>query len=751
MASLAPSTGVLLEGDVLHIGFYRVGKTPYPEDVLVPAVLRALAQYMKVDLQTEGIFWGDYCYFAGVTGEAFRFLEFMGLDNSPPDHPLVERYGHLAVAEMYHEAFAAAGLRAEIHLKPQLPARSLLLHQLVESLAERRCPVIGFGFFGPHEPFLITGYDPQGEVLLGWSHLQGDKKDAPDISFAPTGQFRLRNWYEVIGGVAIITETTERPPAQEIFRRALVRGVRELQTVSGAYGGVQGTAAVEAWATLLENEPGFLGWTDPQWQRAHQDHGITAGDLAERRALGDSFLQLASRFLPEAAEDLRKAATAFTGAHDTVYEIWETAAKTGPFDPDLEKFKDPACRRQMAGLVRRLAQLDHRARAFMTNALRIVDRQEPGPKYPVDQVLDGVAILTKAPPRPAPAASRWGAENIALPNALGMLGAFLGESFGDLSENERAYARIDYHLWMGLSGAAFGLPGTGPEGANLELVLEALGYDYELWMGKDLAEQTGLSCRIWGWDDNLRRRIFWNLRDRRLPVLLFNCGPWPDWWLVTHAERWGAFQGYGGCSGEGNRPGEPLDHPRNPLRVIDLFGGMKGRQTWTINLLARRSAPRPRLVDLYRRAADWGTQQMGRPQMRLLDGQGVEFVSTRPYQDWAAMIRTDTLFPAQDPQTLMKRRQWLERCAAELWERRFYGAGFLSLAAARLSRQGLREAAQRFLQARDLAGEISRQLGSPRAPEPYLSLGNAQVRDTIAQCILELEREDLAAAALLRS
>ena len=44
-----------------------------------------------------------------------------------------------------------------------------------------------------------------------------------------------------------------------------------------------------------------------------------------------------------------------------------------PFDPDMAKFKDPARRKTMAGLVRRLAQFDQRAATLLENALRRID------------------------------------------------------------------------------------------------------------------------------------------------------------------------------------------------------------------------------------------------------------------------------------------------------------------------------------------------------------------------------------------
>jgi hypothetical protein len=604
-------TRLLLEGDTLRIGFHGTGKAPHPEDIAPAAVLRALAQHLGVDLQTQGIFWGDYCYFAGITGEAFRFLEFMNLGQAP------------------------AGA----------------------SIAELR--------------------------------------------------------------------------------------------TSGSQTDPLGLVAIERWAAHLERDADFAGFTDAQWQKAQAEHGGTAGDLAERRALAASFLELAARALPAVGTDLEGAQAAFQGAHDTVYEVWEAVAKSGPFDPDLARFRDPAHRRILAGLVRRLADLDRRGLRFLERALCSITASAPGPAVPADAWLDGTVRLPKAEPPAAAAAPLWAPENIAIANAMGMLGAFLGESFGPLNEAERANPKLDYVLWMGVSGAAFGLLNDGPERANLPLAFAALGYDYELWMSGQLAQQTGLPCRLWGWDDNLRRRIFWNLRDRRLPVLLFNWGTWPDWWLLTQAEHWGAFRGYGGSSGEGYRPNEPLDHPRNPLRPIRFFEGMKGQQTWTINLTAKRSAPKATLEELYRRAVAWGAGSLGRSEMTLPNASGGTFTSTRPFQDWAAMLRTAALFPADDPVALKQRREQLEGHEVELAERRHYGAAFLDLAAIRLGRPELRTVAGHFRATYRWVEQIWALTGGLGAAEGHLRYAEAAVREAIASLLLEIEREERAAAARL--
>jgi hypothetical protein len=405
----------------------------------------------------------------------------------------------------------------------------------------------------------------------------------------------------------------------------------------------------------------------------------------------------------------------------------------------------------MAGLVRRLVELDRRGAAYLERAVRIVEGEATGEPIAADALLDGNVRLEKVPSLGVPAAEapRWAPENIHLPNCLSMLRSFLGESFGELNGAEQAHGKLDYVLWMGFTGAAFGLLYDGPERCNLGLAFEALGYDYELWMSGKRAKETGLPCRVWGWDDNLRRRIFWNLRDRRLPVLLFNCGPWPDWYLVTQAEDWFALLGYGGSSGEGYRPNEPLDHPKNPLRQINLFGGMKGKDTWTLNLTGRRAAPKPAMEDLYERAIEWGARRLREPKMKLLSGTGEPFVSSQPYQDWARMLRDDCLFPAGEPATLKARREWLEGDEVELAERRFYGADFLDLAAARLGRPTLAEAAGHFRAIYRYVEQIWAHSGAPRSPGGFRSYADRGKREAIAGLVLAIEEEDRAAAELL--
>ena len=115
------------------------------------------------------------------------------------------------------------------------------------------------------------------------------------------------------------------------------------------------------------------------------------------------------------------------------------------------------------------------------------------------------------------------------------------------------------------------------------------------------------------------------------------------------------------------------------------------------------------------------------------------------------MMEYDALFPAGDRDVLKERRSELEGHEVELAERRVYGAGFLDLAAARLDRQQLRQAAEHFRAVNALMERVWEQLGGLHRPEAHLRLGDAGVRRSIAELLRDVEREDAAAAALLAS
>lgn len=117
-------------------------------------------------------------------------------------------------------------------------------------------PVIALGIIGPPEACVLTGYEEDGAVLLGWNLFQ----DIPDFGGAVEkmegeGYFRSRTWWENPDTLALIglgEKVGEPLSLQSIIQNAV-------QVLSGRVVGEQakGLAAYDAWKKAVLDEGQF--------------------------------------------------------------------------------------------------------------------------------------------------------------------------------------------------------------------------------------------------------------------------------------------------------------------------------------------------------------------------------------------------------------------------------------------------------------------------------------------------------------
>ena len=98
------------------------------------------------------------------------------------------------------------------------PDEAAIRALIVESLQAGR-PVITLGVAGPPEAELVTGYDENGAVLMGWSFFQEMPEFSAGLAFEPTGEFRARDWYSGMKGLITLGDK-----AQACRALALLRG-----------------------------------------------------------------------------------------------------------------------------------------------------------------------------------------------------------------------------------------------------------------------------------------------------------------------------------------------------------------------------------------------------------------------------------------------------------------------------------------------------------------------------------------------
>ena len=205
---------VVLEG-VPRVHFFDGGPR-CPEDLTIPSVVRALMEYFGEEdfgcrtsrtLQPGCKINCAYSFFVGVTGEAayLSWKEGWHGDNvaafyMSDDPAAPERWAYRAAGYGYSWVEKQEGRDNE----------ALFRQRIIESI-QRNHPVIGYGIVGPPEPAIITGYDDNGDILIGWSFFQGIPEFNTGVELEPSGYFRKRDWFKDTHSLLIIEGKQEKP------------------------------------------------------------------------------------------------------------------------------------------------------------------------------------------------------------------------------------------------------------------------------------------------------------------------------------------------------------------------------------------------------------------------------------------------------------------------------------------------------------------------------------------------------------
>lgn len=130
---------------------------------------------------------------------------------------------------------------------------------------DKGIPVLAYGVVGPSDCCVITGYDEDGDVLLGWSTYQDIPQDH-NIPHDVTGYFRKPGWHDNLHGYILIGEKGERQPLPTIYLDALKWAVHLLKTpkMGDKFTGLEG---LKVWADEMTQEKYFpeddeetMGW-----------------------------------------------------------------------------------------------------------------------------------------------------------------------------------------------------------------------------------------------------------------------------------------------------------------------------------------------------------------------------------------------------------------------------------------------------------------------------------------------------------
>ncbi len=354
----------------LHRIKEKGGAPRIPESFPFPSCVRSYLEYVGKGYEPEiidshGRKWrkdNSYVMAMGTSGAVFKLTWKPGWHY---DNPLLEYVSDEPLAPQ-KKALEAMGITYEI-LVNDGSNRERFVKKIKESIVGGR-PCIAQGVVGPPEECLITGFDKDGDVLIGWSFFQKMKEFLADLEFEAGGYFRKSNWYGNIPVLFVLGDRKERADVKTVYRRALAWGGQVLETASVRGGIPAGIAAYQAWIDTIGDDSQFTGKKVKDLVMQYDVHHSNVGLLAESRFYAFLFLSMIQKET-SLSKKLDDAAGCFNGVHDVMWKIWNAVGGLGVNPTKAKRFAQPEVRGKVVELLKEARESDKKALAYMKAAL----------------------------------------------------------------------------------------------------------------------------------------------------------------------------------------------------------------------------------------------------------------------------------------------------------------------------------------------------------------------------------------------
>ncbi len=219
------------------VGYGEYGFTPFP------ICLKACSNYLGEDI--------DYEFSMVSSGAAFRFTwnrTEWDLSNVDIYHSFDENN------EVYGVGAKALGREFSILVRTK-ETKKEDFQQFIKSHIDQGFPCIALGIVGPPEAGIITGYEEDGDVLLGWSFFQHDPDFGAFVEFAENGYYKCRTWWENQDTQAVMCigdVINEKMSLKDIISNAIKVSTGRSE---GPY--EKGVAGLQAWKKAILNDSEF--------------------------------------------------------------------------------------------------------------------------------------------------------------------------------------------------------------------------------------------------------------------------------------------------------------------------------------------------------------------------------------------------------------------------------------------------------------------------------------------------------------
>lgn len=359
----------------LHQKKEKDGLRRCPESMPFPSCLRSCLEFMGDDMGFKKIRMHNqdwrldttYVYLMGTTGSAFRLSWKPGWYMGNPDIALMSD-DHLVP---YRRGMESVGYAYQIiQMEERRFNEGYVRKKIIDSIRDQGRPVIANGVVGPPVDCLVTGFDEEGEVLVGWSYFQKAREFSANLEFEKSGYFRKRNWFKDTYRLILVGERKERPSLEDIYRDALRWALKIIRIPLIQGDCHSGLAAYKAWADAVLQDEEFADKKVKELHHRYHVHQDASGIIAEGRWYAYQFLQKVMEDVPCPKEELLKAANCFDGEHTLMWQLWGLVEGPGASVKKAKMFKDTKIREKTADIILKTRDLEHKAADFLEQALK---------------------------------------------------------------------------------------------------------------------------------------------------------------------------------------------------------------------------------------------------------------------------------------------------------------------------------------------------------------------------------------------
>jgi len=320
---------------------------------------------------------------------------------------------------------------------------------IVESINAGQ-PVIAFGIIGPPEACVITGYDEDGKVLIGWNVFQDDEHAQTE----PSGYFRVREWYGRTRALLLIGDKVRKPDPKELDRETLKWALRVLRTPR-VRNKEAGPAAFDAWAADMLNDEYFPAGVLDVLRARLMCHWDSMTVTATRGGgVATAYLQTVAAREPTMAEHLRAAADCLD-REDVVHGVAPGE------EAQIARLADHEVRRQVADSILRARDMHVEAADHIEKALRPAgvppeEVQGPEPRAVAAPKGRDERVVLEGVPKVGFGVVDGNVQMTPLPACLRACLEYMGDDLG-FGRGGKYPRDAVYAYLMGTTGAAFRL------------------------------------------------------------------------------------------------------------------------------------------------------------------------------------------------------------------------------------------------------------------------------------------------------